>query len=553
MVNRLNAFHFYENDWESYDTLCNRFEWEVPDKFNMGDYICDRWTTEKPGSVALCYQDDKEEREGEISFQELSNLTNKLANYLREIGVGFGDRVGVNAPQIPETLIAHIAVWKLGAVSVPLSILFGPDALTYRLDDCSAKAVVVDSSNVSAFRESKAELDNLGGVLVIGDESEEEEELFWSAIEESSSELDRVSTDAEDNAVIIYTSGTTGPPKGVLHGHRVLLGNLPLFVTSFCNMEMRENQIHWTPSEWAWVATLFDVLFPTLFYGKSVLAHRGGKFDPERAFELIEKYELTNLFIPPTALRMMMQVDNPRERYETGTVKLITSGGESLGETIPKWAGKTFNAPVHEAYGQTEANLTIGDCTALFEFRGEWIGRPAPGHKVQIMEPGAENPVGRGEVGEIAVKKNPVVFKEYWKKPEKTEEKVVGDWLLTEDLGKMDEEGYVQFKSRKDDVIISSGYRIGPEEIEDTICELDSVVDTGVIGIPDEERGEVPKAFVIPKGKPTENLKKKIKAYVRERLAAYEYPREIEFIDELPKTTTGKIRRKSLRKLEGIE
>ncbi|HET7322828.1 MAG TPA: AMP-binding protein [Halococcus sp.] len=551
---RLDAYHFYEQEWEDYDHLHDGFEWELPQKFNIASYLCDRWAGED--RVALYAENEAGEKRS-YTFGEMREIANRLANYLKEQGVERGDRVGVNAPQKPETVFAHVAAWKLGAVSVPLSTLFGPEALAYRLEDSGAVACVVDESNADALREVRDDCEALETVVTVDGTPEEAETDFWDAIDGVSSEFETATTESEEDAIIIYTSGTTGEPKGVRHAHRVLLGHLPLFVTTFCNMELHEDDVYWTPSEWAWVASLFDTVFPGLYYGKPVLAYAGGPFDAEKAFELIEKYRITNYFAPPTALRMMMQTDS--ENYDVEAMRAIASGGESLGQSIVDWAEEVFSgAAVHEGYGQTEANLTIGDCTALTEFREGKMGRAAPGMDIEIVDPEtAEATVETGEEGEIAVRYegNPVCFKEYWQKPERTERKVRNGWLLTEDLGSMDAEGYITFKSRKDDVIISAGYRIGPEEVEESLAGHEAVADSAIIGVPDDERGEVPKAFVVLADgyDASADLEGELQTHVKERLAAYEYPRKVEFVEELPKTETGKVRRASLRDREGVE
>ncbi|OLZ39352.1 AMP-dependent synthetase [Natrinema saccharevitans] len=553
---RLDAYHFYEDDWDSYEQLREAFEWDVPDRFNMATYLCDRWADDK-SRVAL-FAEDASGTEETYTFWQLRNVTNRLANYLRAQGVEEGDRVGVNAPQRPETVFAHLAAWKLGAMSVPLSTLFGPDAIEYRLHDCDAVAAVVDESNIENVREARESLPNLETTLTVGDVTPDGaagEAAFWDAIEDHSREFDTVETDAEDDAILIYTSGTTGDPKGVRHAQRLILGHLPLFVTTFGNMDLQEGDVFWTPAEWAWIASLFDVVMPALYYGKPVVAYNGGQFDPAAAFRLIERYGVSNFFAPPTALRMMMQVDDT-DRFDVGTLRTIASGGESLGQSIVDWAQETFgDTAVHEGYGQTEANMLVGDCTALTEFREGYIGRAGPGHEVAIVDPETAEPtVETGETGEIAVRyeDNPVCFVEYWNKPGKTSGKVRNGWLLTEDLGRMDEDGYVAFVGRKDDVIISAGYRIGPEEVEDSVAGHESVADAAVIGVPDAERGEVPKAFVVltADAEPSDDLRESIRQHVRDRLAKYEYPREIEVVDELPKTATGKVRRASLRNRE---
>jgi acetyl-CoA synthetase len=461
-------------------------------------------------------------------------------------------------------------------VSVPLSTLFGPDALGYRLDDAGAVAAVVDASNVENVREARTALDALDTTLTVGDVDDHPDEVgLWDAIDDHSTEFETVDTDAEDDAIVIYTSGTTGDPKGVRHAHRMLLGHLPLFLTTFCNLDLREGDVFWTPAEWAWIASLFDVVFPGLYYGKPVVAYRGGEFDPEVAFEVVERYGVTNFFGPPTALRMMMRVDDT-DRYALDSVRVVAGGGESLGQSIVDWAADTFDggerpdgsraspeqrsggAVVHEGYGQTEANMLVGDCTALLEFREGKIGKAGPGHEVAIVDPDtAEATVAAGEIGEIALRYegNPVCFKEYWGKPEKTAAKVQNGWLLTEDLGWLDEDGYLVFESRKDDVIISAGYRIGPTEIEESLAGHAAVADAAVIGVPDDERGEVPKAYVVlaAGAEPTDETRASLRDHVRERLAKYEYPRDIEFVEELPTTSTGKVRRASLREREGLQ
>lgn len=560
---RLDAYHFYEEEWDDYDRLRDAFEWDVPDRFNMATYVCDRWGEGEGGDerIALYAETEVGDRE-RYTYQEFHSLTNQLANALADAGIERGERIGVNAPQTPETVFAHVAAWKLGAVSVPLSTLFGPDALSYRLDDSDARACIVDESNVDALREAADEVPSLERVLTVGD-AEPDGELeadFWDTITDRSTAFETVDTDAEEDAIIIYTSGTTGDPKGVRHAHRMLLGHLPLFLTTFCNLEFREDDVYWTPAEWAWIASLFDVVIPGLYYGKPVVAYSGGEFDPEAAFEVIERYEVTNFFAPPTALRMMMQVDDPGDRYEIDSVRVVPSGGESLGQSIVEWAAETFDgAAVHEGYGQTEANLLVGDCTALAEFREGKMGLAAPGHDVRIVDPETAEPtVDVGEVGEIAVRYegNPVCFKEYLGKPERTARKVRNGWLLTEDLGTVDEDGYFTFESRKDDVIISAGYRIGPVEIEESLAGHETVADAAVIGVPDDERGEVPKAYVVRASSvdgDEEDLESTLRDHVRNRLAQYEYPRAIEFVDELPKTTTGKVRRADLREREGLE
>jgi acetyl-CoA synthetase len=554
----LEAYTFYERDIESYDHLISEFEWEVPEQFNIAQYACDRWAEDK-SKVAL-FGSDSDGNRTTYTYWELRRLTNQLANYLTSQGIEKGDRVGVNLPQKPETAIAHLAVWKAGAISVPLSTKFGPEALKHRIGDSGAKACIADTTNVDAIRSVKNEVDAMETVLVEGTEAAGQDEVrFWDVIAEASDDFELVDTAAEDDAVIIYTSGTTGKPKGVRHAHRGFIGHFPQFIASVCDMSITQTDVVWTPAEWAWIATVMASMTPALYHGIPVVAHHeDGPFDPESAFRIIDEYGVTISFFPPTALRMMIEKDHLVDNYTLDSMRVITSGGESLGTDIETWCENAFDGvKIHEVYGQTEANTLVSDSTTLFPRRPGRMGRPMPGHEVEILDPETHQPMEPGETGEISVRyeSDPICFKEYWNKPDKTAEKVQDGWLLTGDLGSADEDGYVKFEGRKDDVIITAGYRIGPDEIEDTLATHDAVVSAAVIGIPDAERGEVPKAFVtISEGtEPSSQLRRDLQQHVKDQLARYEYPREIEFVDAFPTTATGKIQRAKLREREGIE
>ena len=392
--------------------------------------------------------------------------------------------------------------------------------------------------------------EGVAAVAAIDKDIAEEALSFWDIIEKGSVYFDPVETRADDPALIIYTSGTTGPPKGALHAHRVVLGHIP-GVEFPHNFFPQEDDLFWTPADWAWVGGLIDVLFPSWHHGVPVLAFRARKFEPEQAFHIISKYGVRNAFMPPTALKLMRQVKDPKSRYDF-QMRSIGSGGEPLGEELLDWGREVMGLTINEFYGQTEVNLVIGCCYEVMEIRPGSMGLPIPGHRVEVVDDSG-NIVPSGEVGEIAIKRpNPVMFLEYWKNPEATEEKFIDDWCLTGDLARRDEDGYFWFVGRKDDIITSAGYRIGPAEVEDCIIKHPKVAMVAVVGVPDKIRGEIVKAFVVlkPDIKPTQEIEEELKGFVKQRLAAHEYPREIEFVDSLPMTATGKIMRRELKKRE---
>jgi acetyl-CoA synthetase len=554
-MERLDAYHFYESDWGSYEALCDQFEWDVPESFNLVEYVCDRWAEETPEKVAL-YMHSLDDERAEYTYDQLQHDSRRFANALAEMGVSRGDRVALTAPQTVETLLINLAAWRLGAISVPLAPQFGPDALEYRVSDCGASVCVVDSDNLDTIRVVRDDIPTLEHVLVTDDEAATEGVVgFWEAVEAHDADIETVDTDADDDAVFIYTSGTTGDPKGVRTPHRLHLGLLPGFVTIHCNLEVDDDTVWRTPAGWGWM--VFFVGIASLFYGKSLVGYPG-RYDPETELGIIEEYDVTNWFAPPTVIRMMMnEVDDP-DRYDVSTVRTIPTGGEAVGQSIIDWSQDTFgDVTVNEAYGQSEALLIIGECGALLESREGMMGSQVPGHEADIVDQETAEPVGPDTVGEIAVRHegNPVIFNGYWNMPEKTEGKFAKGWLLTEDLGTKDDGGYFAFHSRKDDVIICSGYRVSPEELEEALSTHDAVADAGVIGIPDDTRGKVPKAFVtLTEGyTAADDLAETLQEYIKDTLAPYEYPREIEFIDELPTTpVSGKIQRSKLEKREGL-
>ena len=533
---------------KKYEDVYNAFQWQIPEFYNIGTDICDKWARQR-SRLALIYENEKGHVE-KYTFWDLKNLSNKLAHGLKALGLGSGDRLGILLPQCPQTAISHIACYKVGAVAIPLFTLFGTDALEYRLSNSEAKGLVTDAANLPKIMEIWQNLPHLKTVLVTEGEKPEKVLGFREVVEKGSSDFQALKTRADDPALIIYTSGTTGPPKGALHAHRTLLGHLP-GVEFPHNFFPQEDDLFWTPADWAWIGGLIDVLFPSWHHGIPVVAHRSRKFDPEEAFYLIAKHKIRNAFMPPTALKLMRQVQDPKSRHSY-RMRSIGSGGETLGEELLDWGREVMGLTINEFYGQTECNLIVGCCADVMEIRPGSMGRSIPGHEVDVID-AQGNPVKDGTVGEIAVKRpDPVMFLEYWRKPDATRKKFIGDWLLTGDLARKDPDGYFWFNGRTDDVITSAGYRIGPAEIEDCLMKHPAVAMVAVVGKPDEVRTEIVKAFIVPKAEvtPGPDVEKDIKTFVKTRLAAHEYPREIEFVHELPMTATGKIMRKELKKRE---
>jgi acetyl-CoA synthetase len=529
-----------------YAELREQFQWRLPHDLNIGVACADR---HPPGDLALIHVEPDSSRR-EFTFGKVRQLSDQLANALRGIGVEAGDRVGIVLPQRLETGLAHLAVYKIGAIAVPMSTLFGHQGLTYRLGDCAARAVITDAEHVEAVAAVADEVGGLEIVVVDGDVAAPHH-CFWSLLEAASDRLEPEPTTPDTPALLIYTSGTTGAPKGALHGHRVLIGHLPGFTLSH-DFFPQPDDLFWTPADWAWIGGLFDALMPSWYYGRPIVSAPRQGFDPEWALQLMAELGVRNAFIPPTALKMMRQVGGPSDQGLA--LRSVMSGGESLGEQMLAWGRERLGVTINEIYGQTEANLVAGSCGAAWDARPGSLGRPYPGHEVVVLSPDGDGPAAPGELGEIAVASpDPVFFLEYWGNPLATKGKYTEDgrWLLTGDLARCDEDGYLWYEARADDVINSAGYRIGPGEIEECLLHHDAVAMAAVIGVPDPLRGEAIKAFIqlADSHSPSAELEEDVRQLVRQRLAAYEYPRQIEFVEELPLTTTGKIRRAELRRL----
>jgi acetyl-CoA synthetase len=533
----------------TYDELYRQFRWRVPAQFNIGIEACDRWAEQDAGKLALvAVSQDGQSRD--VSYGWLRETSNRLANALSAHGVGRGDRVAILLPQAPEVAAIHIAIYKLGAVALPLATLFGPDALAYRLQNAGAKALFADTQGLAKIAEiRRTNADALEGLtLMLSVDGPGDGALdFREALSRGSADFTPVATAAEDPAMMIYTSGTTGQPKGALHAHRVLIGHMP-------GIELPQEFFpqpgdrFWTPADWAWAGGLLDCLLPSLYRGVPVVARRFDKFDPEEAFAVMARFGVRNAFIPPTALRMLRAVSNPRGRHDI-KLRSVGSGGEALGAETFEWGKAALGVSINEFYGQTECNLVVGSCASIGLVRPGAIGKPIPGHKVAVIDADG-NPVKPGELGQIAVMRpDPVMFLEYWDNAKATREKFIGDWMTTGDQGVVDDEGYFTFIGRDDDVITSAGYRIGPGEIEDCLIKHPAVALAAAIGKPDAVRTEIVKAFIVLKSGQTASdaLASDIQDFVRTHLSAHEYPREISFIEEMPMTTTGKVIRRLLR------
>lgn len=550
----------------AYDRLHAEFRWKVPQHFNIADVCCARWARETPDATAIVYEHENGQTL-QCSYESLQAQANRLSHALQRLGVERGDRVAIVMPQRIETAVAHIALYQLGAVAMPLSMLFGPEALAYRLQHSEATLALVDESGIANLLAARAECPGLRHVVAVGG-AQGQGDADWSALlAHEPAQFTALLTKADEAAVLIYTSGTTGPPKGALIPHRALLGNLTGFVCSQ-NWFPQRGDVFWSPADWAWTGGLMDALLPTLYFGHPIVAYQG-RFSPEKAFELMERHGVTNTFLFPTALKAMMKaVPAPRERYRL-RLRAVMSAGEAVGDAVFDYCERQLGVTVNEMFGQTEINYVVGNCGQFFDTTGAprsaWparpgsMGRPYPGHRVAVIDDdGRECP--RGTPGDVAVHRrdvhgqpDPIFFLGYWRNDDATRAKFTADpddsWCRTGDTAVMDEDGYLWYQGRSDDVFKAAGYRIGPSEIENCLVKHPAVANAAVVPKPDAERGAVVKAYVVLAAghAGTPQLVEALQQHVRGKLAPYEYPKEIEFIDALPMTTTGKVQRKVLR------
>ena len=572
-----------------YEQLHGNFRWHVPENFNIADVCCIRWVKQTPHAVAI-----REHVSGQslakskiYTYLQLQLAANHLSQKLADLGVKRGDRVAIVLPQRFETAVAYMAVLQMGAIAVPLSMLFGPDALEYRLNDSDAVVAIVDEVSEPALRQIQSHCPFLRHILAVAG-------VFVSstAIKSIVKSKFQVATKADDGAILIYTSGTTGPPKGALIPHRALIGNLTGFVCSQNwfgfdgKTNKSSNAVFWSPADWAWTGGLMDALLPTLYFGREIVAFRG-RFSPEATFELLQTQRVTHTFLFPTALKAMLKaVTEPKKHYKL-RLQAIMSAGEAVGDAVYDYCRDKLGVVVNEMFGQTEINYIVGNCSVKYPSKANSMGKPYPGHNVAVIDDDG-NICPDGIPGDVAVNRfdihgqpDPIFFLGYWKNEAATLGKFTGDWCRTGDLATRDADGYLWYQGRADDVFKAAGYRIGPSEIENCLVKHPAVANAAVVPKPDAERGAVVKAYVvlaagymekysvklainivapqaintpaivknIPKNEvfSEKTLILELQAHVKSLLAPYEYPKEIEFIEALPMTTTGKVQRRVLR------
>ncbi len=564
---------------DNYPGMHAGFRWQVPEYFNIAQVCCKRWA-EKADAIertAIRAHGVKSGAEY-LSYLELQMRADALSQVLAGLGVKRGDRVAVVMPQRFETAVAYMAIFQMGAVAMPLSMLFGPEALEYRLQDSDAAVAICDESSIANVQAVRAQCPALRTLIGVGQAAGQADLDYELELARQRTGFEPVQTKADEGAVLIYTSGTTGPPKGALIPHRALIGNLPGFVCSqnWFGFDGKKNKdtsaIFWSPADWAWTGGLMDALLPTLYFGRSIVAYNG-RFGPELAFTLMQEHGVTHTFLFPTALKAMMKAYPEPEKQFNLKLQAMMSAGEAVGDAVFAYCREHLGVTVNEMFGQTEINYVVGNCSMNGRTAGGigWpakpgsMGRGYPGHRVAVIDDEG-NECAVGVPGDVAVNRfdihgdpDPIFFLGYWKNETATHNKYTGDWCRTGDLATRDEDGYLWYQGRADDVFKAAGYRIGPSEIENCLVKHPAVINAAVVPKPDKERGAVVKAFVVlspdfialrASGVPGDfdaQLIAQLQAHVKGKLAPYEYPKEIEFIDALPMTTTGKVQRRVLR------
>ena len=513
----------------SYEQACAEHRWEVPERFNIATDVCDKHPREK---LAMIHE-DPQGNVRRLTWGELQDNANRFANVLSAHGVTRGDRVAMLLPPTPETAAAFFGTWKTGAILLSMSVLYGNDGIRHRLTDSQAKVLVTNQANADRMERELVE-----HVLILDD----------ALLSKGSTSFETVDTAAEDPAQLYYSSGTTGLAKGILHAHRYILAHEE-FV--YCH-DVQDGELFHGMGEWAWAAGIAPLLGPWRYGAVQAVYQREGGFDPAKQLDFLSRHEVTNVFGTPTAIRSMMSIADAGTRYPQ-KFRIVCSAGEPLNPEAIRWFREQYGVTVLDYYGLTESYPLCANFPFM-EVREGSMGKSMPGWEVSILDE-EDRPVAQGERGEICLKarSNPHYPLGYWNRPpEDTEEAFGGDWFHTKDAASVDEDGYFWYEGRADDVIISAGYRIGPFEVESACLEHPAVAEAAAVAVADERRGNVVKAFVVLAAghEPSDALGDEIKAFVRENLSAYAYPRLVEFVPDLPKTLTGKIRRIELRKGE---
>ena len=561
------------------------FGWHVPQRFNMAQVCCGRWAAD-PGSAGrvAILADGAGQTPRAYRYAELQAASNRLSNALVVLGVKRGDRVAIVLPQRFETAVAYMAVLQMGAVAMPLSILFGPEALDFRLQNSEPVVAICDAVAIEALESVRANCPLLESVIRVGPHANDRNPEYSAVLAQEPEVFRPCDTAADEAAVLIYTSGTTGQPKGALIAHRGLIGNLSGFVCSQnwfgfdpARPASASEAVFWSPADWAWTGGLMDALLPTLYFGRPIVAWNG-RFTPQTAFELMQNHRVTHTFLFPTALKAMMKAyPAPAKQFQL-RLQAIMSAGEAVGDAVFDYCHQQLGVVVNEMFGQTEINYIVGNCALNNQRSGGVVGWPArpgsmgkayPGHRVMVIDDAGQE-CAVGEPGDVAVNRfdvhgtpDPVFFLGYWKNPAATAARFTGDWCRTGDIATRDADGYLWYQGRADDVFKAAGYRIGPGEIENCLVKHPAVLNAAVVPKPDPERGAVVKAYVVlapdmaaqrdalaaagPRQAFDLELTARLQAHVRGKLAPYEYPKEIEFTGELPMTTTGKVQRRVLR------
>jgi acetyl-CoA synthetase len=540
------------NDAQDYSVLYRTFAWDVPEQLNIAQLCGQRWAQNDKAAII---EVDETGHGKAWTYRQLVMQANQCAHALRGLGVKKQDRVALVLPQRFETAAAHLGCYQIGAIAMPMSVLFGPEALEFRLTDSAATVAIIDAQCLDAVNAIEHRCPALKTIVVVGQTVfSSGKQLNWAQWIDGANSAPYLlePTMATDACNLIYTSGTTGPPKGALIPHSALIGNLPGFVASQ-NWFPQPADVFWSPADWAWTGGLMDALLPSLYFGKPIVAYRG-RFSVEAAMNILRVQKITNTFIFPTALKLLMKAWQP-QWSEQIYLRAIMSAGESVGKTVFDWCEQVLGVTVNEMFGQTELNYVVGNSAARWPARAGSIGKAYPGHQVKVIDD-AGSVLSAGQLGEIAVNRfdihgvaDPVFFIGYWNNQQATVDKFTGNWCRTGDLATCDEDGYFWYQGRADDMFKAAGYRIGPGEIENCLLKHPAVINAAVVPKPDAQRGNVVKAFVVLNAGFTgdDQLVEQLQQHVRGQLAPYEYPKEIEFIDALPMTTTGKVQRRVLR------